>query len=65
VVNCAASSIEQPVCHGTVFHDINFYSRVKPQSQKNVSKELLKFEPFPPIENPQSLAMLPGLTKMK
>jgi hypothetical protein len=24
VVDCAASSIGQPVCHGTIFHDINF-----------------------------------------
>jgi hypothetical protein len=34
VVNCADSSIEQPVCHGTNFHDINFYSGVEPQCQK-------------------------------
>jgi hypothetical protein len=30
VVDCAASSFEQPVSHGTIFHDINFYNRVEP-----------------------------------
>jgi hypothetical protein len=30
VMECAASLIEQPVPHGTIFHDINFYNRLKP-----------------------------------
>jgi hypothetical protein len=29
VVNCAAPLKGQPVCHGTIFHDINIYSRVR------------------------------------
>ena len=29
VVKCAAPLKGQPVCHGTIFHDMNIYNRVK------------------------------------
>jgi len=38
VVKCTASCIRQPVCHGTDFHVINFYSRARLQSQKSQLK---------------------------
>jgi hypothetical protein len=41
VVKSAARWFKQPVCHGTIFHDINFYSRIGPRSQKAPHRELI------------------------